>query len=176
MSNVLEEVTFRKPVASDGPLVWDLIAGNPPLDPNSVYCNLLQCTHFSDTSIAATAQDKLAGFISGYRIPARESTLFIWQVAVSKSFRGMGLATAMLERLLARPESQGITAIETTITANNGASWALFEGFARKRSTAVRRSVMFGRKTHFSDKHDTEYLLRIGPFQTVETRKPVLAK
>ncbi|MBD4807723.1 diaminobutyrate acetyltransferase, partial [Xanthomonas citri pv. citri] len=38
---------FRTPAVTDGPSVTELIAQCLPLDPNSAYCNLLQCTHFA---------------------------------------------------------------------------------------------------------------------------------
>ena len=46
------EPTFRMPNAADGPAVSQLIASSPPLDTNSAYCNLLQCTDFAETCVA----------------------------------------------------------------------------------------------------------------------------
>ena len=63
-------ITLRQPVAKDGPAVFELIKECPPLDNNSVYCNLLQCTHFSSTSVAGYQGEKLVGFVSGYIMPA----------------------------------------------------------------------------------------------------------
>src|SRR5690606_42164986 len=66
----------------------ELVARCQPLDTNSVYCNLLQCSDFADTAIAAEdANGQLVGFISGYRPPSRPDTLFVWQVAVDASMR-----------------------------------------------------------------------------------------
>ncbi|MEQ9449631.1 MAG: hypothetical protein RLN70_12130, partial [Rhodospirillaceae bacterium] len=42
-------VTFRRPTSTDGAAVWNLIGGLDALDDNSMYCNLLQCTHFAET-------------------------------------------------------------------------------------------------------------------------------
>lgn len=129
-----------------------------------MYCNLLQCTHFADTSVAAEQQDELVGFVSGYRIPQRPDTLFIWQVAVSEQGRGQGLAAQMLEHILTRPGCREVTHLETTITEANRASWALFERWADKRHAEVSTSPLFRRDIHFEGGHDTEILLRIGPF------------
>jgi diaminobutyrate acetyltransferase len=84
-------LALREPGPDDGPAVFDLVARCPPLDPNSRYCNLLQCSHFAATSIIAPADvggHAALGFVSGYRIPARPDTLFIWQVAVDAAARG----------------------------------------------------------------------------------------
>ena len=163
------QVQLRRPVSEDGARVHQLIGNCPPLDTNSLYCNLLQASHFSATSVAAVLNGEgkdgeLVGFISGYIIPERPETLFIWQVAVAENGRGMGLAGRMLREILARPACAQVTHLETTITPDNDASWALFRSLARKLDAGLAESVMFDRERHFNGQHDSEMLLRIGPF------------
>jgi L-2,4-diaminobutyric acid acetyltransferase len=85
-------VLLRRPDATDGIRVSDLVASCPPLDRNSLYCNLLQCTDFSDTCVLAERNGEAIGWISGYRPPNDPATLFVWQVAVHERARGLGLA------------------------------------------------------------------------------------
>lgn len=158
-------ITLRAPSAEDGAAVYDLIAQCPPLDTNSMYCNLLQSCHFSDTSVAAELDEEIVGFISGYILPKQPDTLFIWQVAVGEKARGQGLASRMLADILSRPTSQQIKYIETTITPDNRASWALFESLANKLNANLNRTVMFDRQQHFAGQHETEMLVKIGPIQ-----------
>ncbi|AJQ95118.1 diaminobutyrate acetyltransferase [Gynuella sunshinyii] len=158
------EIEFRPPKSEDGAQVYDLIDQCPPLDTNSLYCNLLQCSHFSDTSVTAWLDSSLVGFISGYQLPNRENTLFVWQVAVSEQARGMGVASGMMKNILNRPGSPDFSFIETTITAANQASWSLFERLADKLNADMHRSVIFDEKKHFNGQHDSEFLVRIGPF------------
>ncbi|MBB5211000.1 diaminobutyrate acetyltransferase [Microbulbifer hydrolyticus] len=162
--NKSAQVLLRRPVSEDGADVHQLIADCPPLDTNSLYCNLLQACHFSGTSVAAELDGKLVGFISGYIVPERPDTLFIWQVAVAEQGRGMGLAGRMLREILARPACADVRFLETTITPDNDASWALFRSLARKLEADCADSVMFDRERHFRGQHDSEMLLRIGPF------------
>ena len=152
------------PRSSDGMAVNRLVAESPPLDTNSAYCNLLQCTHFSDTCIIAKQMGDLVGFVSGYIIPKRKDCFFVWQVVVSRKARGLGLGTKMLESLLSRPICREVSYLETTITQSNEASWALFRKFARRMNAEVDTSVAFDRDLHFEGLHDTEILMRIGPF------------
>ena len=159
-------ITFRIPKAEDGAAVYQLVANCPPLDTNSMYCNLLQCSHFSATSVAAVSEnDEIVGFVSGYLIPGSEDTLFIWQVAVGETARGRGLASRMLKEILARPQCKKVTHIHTTITPDNRASWALFESLANKLQTQIHSSVMFDREQHFAGQHETEMLVNLGPFK-----------
>ena len=99
---------LRRPESSDGAAVWELIRDCQPLDRNSLYCNLLQCDHFAATTVVAEQDGDVVGCISGYLVPARPDTLFIWQVAVGASARGQGLALRMLQHLLERPACRAV--------------------------------------------------------------------
>ena len=159
------EIILRKPTAEDGMDVFDLVERCAPLDPNSSYCNLLQCSHFSDTAVAAEKQGELVGFVSGYQIPGRqEPTWFVWQVAVDAKARGLGLAKKMVVEVLNRADMQSVKYIETTITPDNEASWALFRSLAKQLDAPLEDSVMFDETKHFKGRHGTEHLVRIGPF------------
>ena len=160
-------VELVTPTAEHGAAVHKLIAECPPLDTNSMYCNLLQSSHFADTAVAAIVDEQVIGFISGYRIPQRPDTLFVWQVAVGERARGQGLARKMLQAILSREANHDIKRIETTITSANQASWALFESLARQLDTEISSSVLFDRHQHFADQHDTEMLVRVGPFKPI---------
>jgi L-2,4-diaminobutyric acid acetyltransferase len=160
----LENIVLRRPTLEDGMGVYQLVESCPPLDGNSSYCNLLQCSHFSATSVAAEMEGSLVGFVSGYIVPDRPDTLFIWQVAVSESARGVGLASRMLSDILSRAGCNAVEYLETTITQDNKASWALFESLAKNRSAPLQRLDWMDKETHFSGLHDSETLVRIGPF------------
>lgn len=164
------KVRLRKPTADDGFALNQLVAASPPLDPNSVYCNLLQCSHFSDTAIAADIDGELAGFVSGYIRPDQPTTLFVWQVVIAERARGQGLAKQMLLQLLRNLDQLNrepkVTFIETTITPDNQASWNLFRSLARDLNASLESQVFFTRDRHFAGRHDDEHLLQIGPFKT----------
>lgn len=165
---LIKKIELRRPVAEDGMAVFKLIQQCPPLDTNSIYCNLLQCGHFAGTSVAASSGGELVGFISGYMPPERVDTLFIWQVAASEPARGQGLATRMLMHILNRPQCRKITYLETTITEANAASWALFSGLAGRLQAGIESAVEFDRDRHFAGEHETEMLVRIGPIAEAE--------
>ena len=161
---------FSRPTSRDGYPLHELVAACPPLDPNSVYCNLLQCHHFSATSVKVEAVDgqgnvELVGFVSGYRPPERSDVLFVWQVAVSSKARGMNLGVRMIRSILERKSSSGIDTVHTTITPDNAASWGLFKKLARELGCDYQDEVLFRREDHFGGQHDDEVLMTIGPFE-----------
>ena len=157
-------INLRKPHKDDGFKLHQLVAECAPLDPNSIYCNLLQCSHFADTGVAAEMNGDLVGFISGYIPPQQPKTLFVWQVAVHEKGRGQGLAKRMLKAIVARDHCADVTHMETTITEDNQASWALFRSFARDMGAELTYQEHFEKGVHFGGQHDSEFLLRIGPF------------
>lgn len=161
-----DNLDFRRPTADVGYLLNKLVEASPPLDPNSIYCNLLQCSHFADTAVAVFDGDSLVGFVSGYVIPNKPDTLFVWQVVIAEAARGKGLAKRMLKDLLSREACAEVRYIETTITPDNEASWALFRSLARDLDTTLDSEVFFESKTHFGGEHDDEHLLVIGPFHS----------
>lgn len=168
-SDDASDIRLRKPTINDGVAIWDLIAACPPLDQNSVYCNLLQCTDFAGTCIVAERDGDLVGWISGYRPPGEQQTLFIWQVAVHESARGCGLAGRMLQGLMDRPECEGVTQMKTTITPDNAGSFALFRSFAARLDAPFNESSGFEKEAHFKGLHDSERLITIGPIPGVKS-------
>lgn len=158
---------LRKPVSEDGAQIWELVRACKPLDENSVYCNLLQCDHFSDTCVVAELNGEIVGWISGYIVP-KENALFVWQVAVGSAARGMGLGGKMLDHLIAREECDDVTALKTTITEDNDASWGLFRSFARRQGGSLSDSAHFHEDDHFEGRHDTEHMVTIAlPSETM---------
>jgi L-2,4-diaminobutyric acid acetyltransferase len=163
-SAAANRLDITTPTATDGAAVHALINRCPPLDPNSVYCNLLQCTHFAATSAIARYRANVVGFVSAYIPPPYAETLFVWQVAVDSAARGHGLARSLLTDILQRTACAGVRYVHTTVTASNVASRAMFERFAAQLDAPLRTTVMFDHKIHFKGQHDTEQLLEIGPF------------
>ncbi|CUH39465.1 L-2,4-diaminobutyric acid acetyltransferase [Jannaschia seosinensis] len=156
-----DDITFRKPVSEDGAAIWELVRACKPLDENSMYCNLIQCDHFADTCILAELAGEPVGWISGYIRPDEPETLFVWQVAVSELARGRGLGSKMLRNLLAREECAGVSRMQTTITRDNEASWALFSRFAEKVGGDLEDEPHFKRDDHFDGAHATEHMVTI---------------
>lgn len=160
-----QQFIFNQPSRDDGRAVFQLINACPPLDTNSLYCNLLQCHHFASTSVAARWHDELVGFISAYRVPDKPDVLFIWQVAVAEKARGHGVASRMIAHILDREVCQTVRFIETTITQANEASWALFGRVAKSFGASLSSEDLFTKEQHFSGQHDTELLVTIGPLE-----------
>ncbi|MCR9109136.1 diaminobutyrate acetyltransferase [Marivita sp. XM-24bin2] len=151
---------LRKPEATDGAAIWELVKDCKPLDENSMYCNLVQADHFRDTCVVAELDGEIVGWISGYMIPD-QNALFVWQVAVGEKARGLGLGKKMLLELIERDACDDATTLKTTITRDNAASWALFRSFARSIGGDLSDEPHFTRDEHFEGRHATEHMVSI---------------
>lgn len=153
-------LAFEPPAVADGVAMWELADASQVLDVNSRYAYLLWCRDFAATSVVARRSDDVVGFVTGYRRPDHPEVLVVWQVAVAATARGDGVAGRMLDELFDRvPDA---TVMETTITADNEASIALFSAFAKRRGAPVERSELFGSDL-LGAQHEPETLFRIGP-------------
>ncbi|RUO25488.1 diaminobutyrate acetyltransferase [Aliidiomarina minuta] len=156
-------IKLKIPDPEDGLALNELVEQNPPLDPNSLYCNLLQTSHFAKTAVAAEHEGSLVGFVSGYIKPEQPDTYFLWQVVVGEAARGQGLAKRMVQHLFDRDFFKSVKWLETTITPDNEASQKLFKSLARDWDAGIETKVMFDRERHFGGHHNSEELYRIGP-------------
>jgi L-2,4-diaminobutyric acid acetyltransferase len=160
-------IMLRKPRVEDGPQIHALVDRCKPLDLNSLYSYLLLCHHFADTCVVGEKDGRIVSFVSAYQPPTQPDVLFIWQVAVDAEARGCGLAKKMLIEILGRDTASAATALETTITPSNKASFGLFESLAREHGAQVEVNTLFPSKllsTNEQD-HEEEQLVRIAPLR-----------
>jgi L-2,4-diaminobutyric acid acetyltransferase len=162
--NNSHQFIFRFPEKKDAKILRRLIANSPPLDINSLYCYLLVCTHFAQTSVLVENSKEICGFISAYMRPDRNDTLFVWQVAVSKNYRGQGIASDMLASILRRTYPAPLRYLETTVNPSNISSNTLFSRLANSIQAPLVKSLLFSESDFGSSEHEEEIMYRIGPF------------
>lgn len=153
--------SLRVPTSTDGAAIWELVRSCKPLDENSMYCNVIQCDHFADTCVLAEISGEAAGWVSSYVMPNDPETLFVWQVAVAENARGLGLGSLMLQAILGRDVCDGVRRVQTTITSDNEASWALFRKFGKTQRSKLDVQPYYTQALHFQERHKTENLVTI---------------
>jgi L-2,4-diaminobutyric acid acetyltransferase len=121
---------IRHPKIEDGSAMWRVARDSQRLDLNTPYAYILWARDFAATSLVAEVDGRVGGFVSGYMRPADPTTVMVWQIAVDEACRGRGLAGRLLDELAVRT---GAEALETTITADNPESIALFGSFAKRQ-------------------------------------------
>jgi len=157
------EPIFRPPTREDGPALWRLVADTGVLDKNSLYAYLLLCEHFSQSCILTEYEGQIIGAVTGYILPDRPDTLFVWQVAVDANHRGKRLASQMLDRLLERNLENSVRFIETTVAPSNIPSDRMFRKMAKRWNAELINRDGFPQSLFPFDAHEAEPLYRIGP-------------
>jgi len=165
---LLNKLSFRSPVANDGPAMHALVERCKPLDVNSRYCYLILCEHFPSTCVVVEEGNEVVGFITAYIPPEKRDTLFVWQAAVDVRLRGQGLAKKMLNSLLSRPNLERTSYIEATVNPSNEASRSLFKSLAKDCSCAFDEELIFPANMFGAGDHEQENLIRVGPIDPVE--------
>lgn len=165
------QATMRPATVEDGAAMWRVARDTGVLDLNSPYAYLMACAHFGDTCVVAEIDDRVVGFITGYRLPRRPEVVFVWQVGVDESARGRGVAGGMLDALVDLEACSGVTHMETTVTPSNAPSQALFRSFARRRGAEVTVQPFFGEDLFPGAGHEAEELYRIGPLGPAGARR-----
>jgi L-2,4-diaminobutyric acid acetyltransferase len=121
------------------------------------------CEYFADTCVVGVHDDRIVGFATGFRLPADDETLFIWQIVTSDEARSTGIASRMLDHLTERPLVPRLRYLQATVTPGNEPSLRLFRGFATRRGAPCDETPLFARDD-FPEGHEPEVQLRIGPF------------
>jgi L-2,4-diaminobutyric acid acetyltransferase len=157
-------ITFRTACEADAAIICELAAGTGILEANSCYCYLLLCRDFADTCLVAQRDDKTIGFVTAYRPPQRQDTIFVWQIGVAEQSRRQGLAKRMLRVLLSLPACREVQFLEATVTPSNQPSKKLFESFANELEIAHQYQSGFTKEMFGHGDHEEEQLFRMGPW------------
>ncbi|QKF78200.1 diaminobutyrate acetyltransferase [Arcobacter defluvii] len=156
-------IIFSKPCIENSKDIFNLIKRCDTLDLNSEYLYLLQCSHFKKTCGIAILENEVIGFVSGYFIPDKNDTLFIWQVAVDEKFRGQNIAIKIIIDIYNRNNiNNKIKYILSTVSPSNNSSKRVFEKLADNFNTKIENKTLFS-LNDFLDSHEEEIQYLIGP-------------
>ena len=155
-------VSIRMPETRDGKHIYRLVKHSKVLDLNSEYLYLLIGTHFKHTSCVVEVDGTLSGFVSAYVRPDQPDALFVWQIAVDETQRKRGFALAMLKDIIKRSYCAPIEYLQASIAPSNYPSRALFIALAHDLAADYDEQPLF-QSNHFSDDHESEPLVIIGP-------------
>jgi L-2,4-diaminobutyric acid acetyltransferase len=158
------DIVIRNPVTEDGTAMWQLLVDAGTLDVNSSYLYLLLCRDFAPYCAVAERGDEMVGFVTGFTPPLRPDVWFLWQIGVSATARGEGIANRLAFHVLKDHAARGGQYLETTVTASNKPSRALFNGIARHLDTRIEEQELFTAEMFPEGGHEAEPLIRIGPF------------
>ena len=125
--------TCRPVDEEDAELLLCLARSCPPLDVHTPYTYWVICHLYHATTIVLEEDRQAIGYVMA--VP-RGRTLFVWQVGILETHRGLGLS-AMLFDALAESASGNYTSLELTIAPENVASFGALSGWCRRNNLVV---------------------------------------
>nr|WP_238933449.1 diaminobutyrate acetyltransferase [Brevibacillus choshinensis] len=156
-------IHLQIPKEEEGAAMWELARDSGVLEPNSSYAYLMFAKFFAETCVLAVENGKPVGFVTGFIPPKAPQTLFVWQIGVSATHRGQGIAKEMLRRLLQRQGQHKVCFLEATVSMSNGASQALFTSMAKEWGTSCTVAECFSADVFPEEAHEAEWTYRVGP-------------
>lgn len=157
-----DRVVFRRPEPSDAHAAWELVKSTDQLDDNSEYYYMIWFRDFARTSVVATVNDEVIGFLSGYRRPDQPDTYFVWQEAVKPKHGIPFLGIKLFDHAVEQELLAGARYVEASVSEANTPMVMVLKRFAKRWGATVDKSVLFA-STAFGDGHHEETLYRIGP-------------
>ena len=155
-----DNIQIAHPVRGDGPAMKRIAQETGVLSVNSTYYYALMARLFQNACMVARCGQTVCGYITGFFLPDRPGTLFVWQIGVSPAAQGKGLGKRLLVALAqqARPEF-----IEATIDPDNTASINVFKSAARHLNADwVFSDTPFFDKIDLGETEPPENRMRIG--------------
>lgn len=115
----------------------------PYVLPHNPYIYWMMGEYFP--SLCFTAQDGgvTAGFICSL-YSAEKDSVFIWQLAVSKEYRGSGTAVLLCDKIIEYAVHKGVESLQFTINDKNTASISFFSSLAKKYDLNVEKIALKG--------------------------------
>ncbi len=83
--------------------------------------------YFGNSFFVMRNEEKIAGFVWGFVSQTNRDIFFLWQIGVSKEYRGKNVAKKLIEKLIASAGELRVKKIHATVETGNIASCRMFE-------------------------------------------------
>ncbi|MBE1282839.1 MAG: GNAT family N-acetyltransferase [Rhodobacteraceae bacterium] len=163
--------TLRAPQPEDGERVALLAKDDRKQAFGELLGELSDFEQFMNTSIVAEVDGEVVGAVLAYVPPYAPNTLNILQVVIHENEENKGLGSLMLGQLMRRKVCAEITQVETTISACDDVTWALFRRFARWQRSRMEITPFFTQALQPRRRHENDNQVTIQ--LAGETNNPV---
>ncbi len=148
--------TLRAPQPEDGARVALLAKDDRKQVFGTLLGELSDFEQFVNTSIVAEVDGDVVGAVLAYIPPYAPNTLNILQVLIHEKEENKGLGSLMLGQLMRREVCAEITQVETTISAGDESTWALFRRFAQWQHSRLEITPFFTQALQPRRRHEID--------------------
>ena len=120
------------------PTVVELLAqGQPFVLPHHKYVYWIMEEYFPSSNYVLSIENKIIGFICA--LPSIDKQCyFIWQLVVDVDYKGKGVATLLVNRIIEEAKLRAMNKLEFSISSSNNASYKLFERIANEHHSHLK--------------------------------------
>ena len=120
-------MTITTPSENDFFQIHELIGQLEGLVQHPVHFYKIATKYFGNSFFVAKENEKIVAFVWGFISQTNKEVFFLWQIGVSKDYRGKKLAPQLIDRLIDFAKANHCKKIHATVEPVNIASWKLFE-------------------------------------------------
>jgi L-2,4-diaminobutyric acid acetyltransferase len=107
--------------------IYNFVSICKPLENYAEHFYKIMFRYFGNSCLVAEYNNKIVGFLLGFRSQVDNTTFFIWQIGVYSYYRGKEIGKVLVEELEKVAKKLGCKRIEVTVDPTNLASQKLFE-------------------------------------------------
>jgi len=131
--------SLRRCTGSDAEAVRAFVATCPPLTVHTAYTYWTTFRYLGSACYVLEDGADIVAYISALVDTTFPGVVFVWQIAVAPSMRGRRTATRLLDAVAEVAIARGSNRMQYTVEPANAASLRVFERYAQRRGTRVRK-------------------------------------
>ncbi|KYC53386.1 MAG: Acetyltransferase (GNAT) family protein [Candidatus Methanofastidiosum methylothiophilum] len=132
-----------------------------PLELHTPFTYWTLFNYFSNLCFLILDEEKVIGFISGIRSSVDKDTVYLWQIGVSKEYRGKKYASLLIDHFIKAVSDLDCNKIQVSISPENESSYNAFAKYTKENSFSFFKIGEVKYQDQLSGKDEFEILYQI---------------
>jgi L-2,4-diaminobutyric acid acetyltransferase len=155
-------VEYRKATFDDAKKIHEIVKKTPGIDDNSLYYYSLWLKEFDQSNVVAVHNKRIVAFLTAFRKPKDNSTLFLWQLAAVPRHGIPDLGVNLSYYLIDDEIKKNLSSIEATIDLNNKSILYVMKKLEKRYNGNMHMEEYLSEEyLSGNENHHTETLLKI---------------
>ena len=132
-----------------------------PLELHTPFTYWAIFNYFSNLCFLMIEEEKIIGFISGVRSSLDKDIVYLWQIGISKDYRGKNYAFLLIDHFIKAVIGLDCNKIQVSISPENQSSYNAFTKYTKENSFSFVKIGEVKYYDQLSDKKEYELLYQI---------------
>lgn len=152
---------IRKCTVKDVDSVRRFVDKCKPLELHTPFTYWTLFNYFSNLCFLMEEEERILGFISGVRSSLDKDIVYLWQVGVSKEYRGKNYASLLIDHFVKAVIDIDCNKIQVSISPENESSYNAFAKYTKEHSYTFSKIGEVRYNDQLSDKKEYEILYEL---------------